>query len=109
MSDPAAANTIPGETVEELRHELELTHRKLAEAHKIDPSPETANNLGVAMSRLGAGIVARRLFAQALKGYAGYVDAARNLMAQEPAAVTPHPLRQAAVRAERLAPVRRTA
>lgn len=46
MSDPAAVNTRPGETVDELREELELAHRKLAEAHKM-----------ASLGRLSAGIV----------------------------------------------------
>ena len=47
MSDPSAAVTQPmPETAEELRQELELAHRKLAEAHKM-----------ASLGRLSAGIV----------------------------------------------------
>ena len=46
MSDPAAVDIRPGETVEELRAEVELTQRKLAEAHKM-----------ASLGRLSAGIV----------------------------------------------------
>jgi two-component system, NtrC family, sensor kinase len=46
MSDPAAVGLRSGESVEELREELELAHRKLAEAHKM-----------ASLGRLSAGIV----------------------------------------------------
>src|SRR5688500_5296897 len=47
MSDPSAAVTQPmPETADELRTELELAHRKLAEAHKM-----------ASLGRLSAGIV----------------------------------------------------
>lgn len=46
MSDPAAVNVHSMDTVEELREELELTQRKLAEAHKM-----------ASLGRLSAGIV----------------------------------------------------
>jgi signal transduction histidine kinase len=46
MSDPAAVDMQPGETVNELRAEVELTQRKLAEAHKM-----------ASLGRLSAGIV----------------------------------------------------
>ena len=46
MSDPAAVEVRPPETMEELRAELELAHRKLAEAHKM-----------ASLGRLSAGIV----------------------------------------------------
>jgi two-component system, NtrC family, sensor kinase len=46
MSDPAAANTRSDETVEELREEIDLAYRKLAEAHKM-----------ASLGRLSAGIV----------------------------------------------------
>jgi two-component system NtrC family sensor kinase len=46
MSDPAAVGVRSGESVEELREELELAHRKLAEAHKM-----------ASLGRLSAGIV----------------------------------------------------
>lgn len=46
MSDPAAVGLRSGESVEELRDELELAHRKLAEAHKM-----------ASLGRLSAGIV----------------------------------------------------
>jgi signal transduction histidine kinase len=46
MSDPAAVNVHAMDTVEELREELDLTQRKLAEAHKM-----------ASLGRLSAGIV----------------------------------------------------
>lgn len=46
MSDPAVVDMHKGESVDELREEMELTHRKLAEAHKM-----------ASLGRLSAGIV----------------------------------------------------
>ena len=46
MSDPAPVNSHTLDTVEELREELDLTQRKLAEAHKM-----------ASLGRLSAGIV----------------------------------------------------
>ena len=46
MSDPAAVDVHAYETADELRSELELSQRKLAEAHKM-----------ASLGRLSAGIV----------------------------------------------------
>src|SRR3954451_1438296 len=46
MSDPGAVRLHAGESVEELREELDLSNRKLAEAHKM-----------ASLGRLSAGIV----------------------------------------------------
>src|SRR3954471_19753300 len=46
MSDPGAVRLHAGESVEELREELDLSNRKLAEAHKM-----------ASLGRLAAGIV----------------------------------------------------
>jgi signal transduction histidine kinase len=46
MSDPAVVDIHKNETIDELREQIELTHRKLAEAHKM-----------ASLGRLSAGIV----------------------------------------------------
>jgi glycosyltransferase involved in cell wall biosynthesis len=77
-----------------------LARRELARAHAISPSAETANNLGVALARVGARTQARRLFESAAKLFPSYLDARLNLDSPQPNRITTHPLRRSAARSE---------
>jgi glycosyltransferase involved in cell wall biosynthesis len=77
-----------------------VARRELARAHAISQTPETANNLGVALARVGARTQARRLFEWAAKLFPAYLDASVNLEAAQPDRITTHPLRRTAARSE---------
>jgi glycosyltransferase involved in cell wall biosynthesis len=72
----------------------------LRRAEEMRPSPEGANNLGVALARLGHDADAQDAFDTAAERFSGYRDAALNRDAVEPCHVTTHPLRRAASRCE---------
>jgi hypothetical protein len=72
----------------------------LRKAEALQPAPETANNLGVALARSGHVKEACACFSRALALFPGYADAACNLAAPSPDRVTTHPLRHAAHRLE---------
>jgi hypothetical protein len=72
----------------------------LRRAERIDPTAEGANNLGVALARLGRRREAAECFAAAAARFPGYVDAAVNGTAPAPGRITTHPLRRSASRHE---------
>lgn len=71
---------------------------ELALAERLEPSAEGANNLGIAVARLGDGCAARHWFETASGRLQGYQDARLNLSGQE--RITSHPLRRLAARSE---------
>lgn len=64
------------------------------EAEAFEPTPEGANNLGVALARTGRLDEARDAWQRAERLFPGYADARSNAQAEVPAAVTTHPLRR---------------
>jgi hypothetical protein len=82
---------------------------ELQRAETVQPTAEGANNLGVALARLGHGAVARARFTVAARRVPGYLDAALNASSAAPVAITTHPLRRAASRSEYLEDERRHA
>lgn len=81
----------------------EAAGRWFGEAERARPTPEAANNLGVALWRAGRREEARRAFERALERAPAYADAQRNLRhaaggEAAPEAVTTHPLRRQAAR-----------
>jgi glycosyltransferase involved in cell wall biosynthesis len=83
-----------------LTNQNEAAKRELSIAHVLAATPESANNLGVALARAGQRAGADELFEQALRALPSYLDAAQNRAATQPSAVTTHPLRQTAARTE---------
>jgi hypothetical protein len=69
--------------------EAELRH-----AEAMQATPEGANNLGVALARLGRAGAAAAAFAAAESRFAGYADARVNAASPTPTRVTTHPLRR---------------
>jgi glycosyltransferase involved in cell wall biosynthesis len=67
---------------------------ELLRAESLDPTPEGANNLGVALARAGRRDDAMAAFAQAECRFPGYADARQNAAAAEPSHITTHPLRR---------------
>jgi glycosyltransferase involved in cell wall biosynthesis len=67
-------------------------------AEFLDPTPEGANNLGVALARLGCGSVARGCWATAAIRMPDYSDARTNASRSETERITTHPLRRIAAR-----------
>jgi len=67
-------------------------------AEFLDPTPEGANNLGVALARLGCGSVARGCWATAAIRMPDYADARTNATAPYAERITTHPLRRIAAR-----------
>jgi glycosyltransferase involved in cell wall biosynthesis len=65
----------------------------LRAAYDLAATPETANNLGVALARMGRRSEAATLFAQAQHAFPDYLDASENLRSQSPSHITTHPLR----------------
>ena len=72
----------------------------LRQAEAIAHTAEGANNLGVALARVGDRRGAAAAFASAAERYPGYVDAEMNGAAELPDRITTHPLRRAASRSE---------
>ena len=70
----------------------------LAEA--LEPTPEGANNLGVALHRIGDVEAARAAWARAEVRFPGYADPRRNGASDRPDAVTTHPLRRLSSRTD---------
>jgi glycosyltransferase involved in cell wall biosynthesis len=79
---------------------MELHH-----AEAIEPTPEGANNLGVALARRGHRKEAAAQFALALDRMPRYHDAAHNAAAKAPSHITTHPLRRAPSRTDYVAPL----
>jgi len=77
---------------------MELHH-----AEAIDPTPEAANNLGVALARLGHRKEAGAQFALAMDRRPGYYDAAWNAQEGSAERLTTHPLRRLPSRTDYLA------
>ena len=73
---------------------------ELMRAEAIDPTAEGANNLGVALARLGHGVAAQSAFQTACARLPTYRDAWLNRRASAPAQITTHPLRRAPSRSE---------
>jgi glycosyltransferase involved in cell wall biosynthesis len=73
----------------------------LTRAESLDrASAETANNLGVALARIGQMDDARAAFARAGDRFPGYADARHNVAAAVPSHVTTHPLRRLSSRTD---------
>lgn len=70
----------------------------LQDAERLLPTPEGANNLGVALHRLGRTEEARRAFTTAASRWPDYRDALLNLNDRGARYVTSHPLRRQASR-----------
>lgn len=66
----------------------------LAQAEHLEPTAEGANNLGVALHRLGRVNDAREAWTLAEARFPGYADARANAAAETPSAITTHPLRR---------------
>lgn len=77
---------------------MELHH-----AEAIEPTAEGANNLGVALGRLGHRKEAGAQFTTAMDRKPRYYDAAQNAAADAPVQITTHPLRRAASRTDYVA------
>jgi glycosyltransferase involved in cell wall biosynthesis len=73
---------------------------ELRRANGFEPTAEGANNLGVALARLGRLEEARVNFAAALRLFPGYLDARLNAADPAPSRITTHPLRRLASRSE---------
>jgi hypothetical protein len=73
---------------------------ELRRAEFLEPTAEGANNLGVALARLGYAADAGERFAQAEARFPGYLDARLNAAAAVPERITTHPLRRQASRSE---------
>jgi glycosyltransferase involved in cell wall biosynthesis len=73
---------------------------ELARAESLEATAEGANNLGVAMARLGRRVESRDLFAEAGRRFPGYADARRNAASADPAHITTHPLRRLSSRSD---------
>ena len=73
-----------------------LQELKLAEA--MESTPEGANNLGIALARLGRVADAQRLWQAACDGYPGYADPRSNLTRPIADHITALPLRRLAAR-----------
>lgn len=63
-------------------------------AEELEPTAEGANNLGVALFRLGRLAEARAAWQTAERLFPGYADARSNVRSASPSAVTTHPLRR---------------
>ena len=73
---------------------------QLSCAEALEPTAEGANNLGVALARMGNRARALELFAAAELRFPGYLDARINATSVVPDCVTTHPLRRTASRSE---------
>jgi hypothetical protein len=67
---------------------------ELRRAEAIMPTAEGANNLGVALARLGRAGASVAAFSRAESRFHGYADAAVNAAAPTPTRITTHPLRR---------------
>jgi glycosyl transferase family 2 len=76
-----------------LKGETDAAVAVLRAAEAITPTPECANNLGVAFARSGRTTTARRWFETALTRHAGFQDPVANLTTDGAFRVTTHPLR----------------
>ncbi len=72
----------------------------LRSAESLRPTAEGANNLGVALHRLGDNAGSRACFLDALQRFAGYRDASLNLADPDTCTITTHPLRHQPSRSE---------
>ncbi len=64
------------------------------QCESIEPTPESANNLGVALAQAGDREAARGAWSLAESRFPGYADARTNLAGGAPLAITTHPLRR---------------
>jgi GT2 family glycosyltransferase len=76
-----------------LKGDTEAAVAVLRAAESIAPTPECANNLGVAFARAGRAAAARRWFETALDRHSGFHDPAANLTADGALRITTHALR----------------
>ena len=72
----------------------------LQDAEEIEPTAEGANNLGVALARLGHLAAAREQWSMAAERFPGYADPRLNASGEVPSHVTTHPLRHVGARSE---------
>lgn len=73
---------------------------ELARAESLDATAEGANNMGVALARLGRRADAAAVFHDAAQRLPGYADARHNAVAVTPAHITTHPLRRLSSRTD---------
>ena len=73
---------------------------ELTRANALEPSAEGANNLGVALARLGKVTRACECWEEAARRYPAYLDARLNLESPSTGRITTHPLRRQASRSE---------
>ena len=76
-----------------LKGETDAAVAVLRAAEAISPTPECANNLGVAFARAGRTATARRWFETALARHSAFQDPAANLQADGGFRITTHALR----------------
>jgi glycosyltransferase involved in cell wall biosynthesis len=79
---------------------FDIARRELTEAQRFARTPESSNNLGVALARFGQRDEAEALFVEAEQGFPSYVDASNNRVSATPSCITSHPLRHTAARVE---------
>jgi hypothetical protein len=77
-----------------------LAVTELEDAELIQPTPEGANNLGVALFRAGRRVEAEACFAAAVLRAPDYADACANRTGDAPDRITVHPLRRLPSRSE---------
>ncbi|MCC7416250.1 MAG: glycosyltransferase family 2 protein [Acidobacteria bacterium] len=80
--------------------EADAARLECEQAEALGTTAEAANNLGVALARVGDRAAADRWFARAAARFPGYRDARLNAAAAMPSHITTHPLRRLAARAE---------
>lgn len=73
---------------------------ELRRAEVDEPTAEGANNLGVVLARLGRIDEARKLWAEAVRRFPGYLDAVKNGEDPRVGRITTHPLRRFASRSD---------
>lgn len=91
-------------TLRLLQGDPQAARRSLEQAADAWASPETLNNLGVTLRRLGDPETAMRCFEDAVRLWPGYVDARLNRASREAGEITVLPLRRLASRTDYLAP-----
>lgn len=74
--------------------------KELEKAYSYEACAEGANNLGVALARLGKVAEAKEYFARSQELFPGYLDAKLNQESAQPTRITTHPLRRQASRSE---------
>ncbi len=87
-------------TLQLLNGEIEAATTALKRAFDIQETPETANNLAIALYFQSGKEQARELLAKAVELWPDYFDASHNLRSDKPSRITPVPLRKHLYRSE---------